>query len=470
MSSEILSKQSYAVQSGWALIDHGQGSRLERGAVLIIENGCISDIAPPEFDSSLPVLDASSHLVLPGFISAHTHVVAGVPTRGVIEGGRPYMRPLQLLDRLDEEDLDALTAANLAEIIRSGGTTQLEMSLSVEQAKSYVRVASDWGVRGYPSIMVPATNDLSRIWFRDNDQVLIDAAAEIRNWTSEGLDFARQLLEQGSPLLSPMLAAHATDTQTRDTLQALKFAVDELNIGLHIHIAQRTTERDAVHRMWGCSPVRFLESVGLLDGPVFGAHMTAVDWVNDAELLRERGVVYAHCPSAGGAGVSTQPYPEALHYGVASAIGLDTHSNDCLENVKLAVIKGKVRAAAMIADGRDDVKAPTIEDAIASSSRVTADGLGRSDLGRLSVGARADFIAIDIIGPLVGSGALPPEPLNNLLYANGTAVSHVAIDGELKLLNGEFVADDEDLVRSRAGRVMERIWEALEQEEWFKSQ
>ena len=459
---------TYAVETGWTLADTGSGAELMRGAVLIIQYGQIADIKPPGFSHILPVLDASTLLVLPGIISAHTHVIAGLPTRGVIEAGRPYLRPLELLDELDEDDLDDLTAANLAEIVRSGGTTQLEMSLSLPQAESYVRTASKWGVRGYPSVMVPGSRDLERIWFRKNDNALLDAAGEIEAWTADSAAFARRVRDAANPLLVPMMAAHATDTQTPDTLKALKSAIDELQLALHIHIAQRTTERDAVQRLWGCSPVRFLEKAGLLDGPVFGAHMTAVDWPNDASLLRDRGVVYAHCPSAGGAGVSTQPYPEALHYNVASAIGLDTHSNDCIENLKLAMIKGRVRAAAMLEAGRDDVTPPTIEHAVASSARVTADGLGRNDLGRIAKGARADFLAIDVVGPMVGSGSLPPEPLNNLLYANGNSVQHVAIDGRLKLIDGVFVADDENRVRERAGRVMDRIWGRLEREDWFK--
>ena len=56
---------------------------------------------------------------------------------------------------LDDEDLDALTAYNLAEILRGGCTTQVEQSLDLRQAESYVRVARRWGVRGYPAPMLP---------------------------------------------------------------------------------------------------------------------------------------------------------------------------------------------------------------------------------------------------------------------------------------------------------------------------
>ncbi|MDN2565511.1 amidohydrolase family protein [Aquibium sp. A9E412] len=457
---------TYVVDCGWLLHEDRAGPELSRDMSMIVRNGRIEAIRPHDSTLALPRLDARAHLVLPGLISGHTHVIAGLPTRGVIEKGRPYMRPLELLGGLDADDLDTLTAANLAEMVRSGCTAQLEMSLTLDQARAYVRVARRWGVRGFPAVMVPGSERLAAIWFRANDRVLIDAIPEIVAGIEAGRDFAR---ETGSDaLMRPMMAAHATDTQTPETLEALRAAVAEIGGGLHIHIAQRVTEREAVERLWGRSPVRFLEEHGLFGhGPVFGAHMTAVDWAADADLLRARGVTYVHCPSAGGAGVSTQPYPEALFAGVPAGIGLDTHSNDMLENLKLAVIKGRVRAAARQAAGHAAVRAPTADDAVASATRVLADGLGRPDLGRLSVGACADFAAVDVSGPLVGSGALPPEPLNNLLYANGTAVRHVVIDGRFKLLDGRFLPEDEDRLRARAGRVMERIWERLEAERWF---
>lgn len=463
----VKAARTFAIKAGWAWIEGNQGAHLARDVTIIVANGAIADIFRQPQTLALPTLDASQHLVLPGFISAHTHAIAGLPTRGVIEAGRPYLRPLELLEALDDDELDALTAANLAEIVSSGGTTQLEMSLSLRQAQSYVRVATEMGVRGYPSVMVPSASELERIWFRKSDQALLDAEGEIEAATGNSLVFAREVRRNGNPLIVPMMAAHATDTQTPQTLLALKSALAEVEAGLHIHIAQRATERDAVQRLWGCSPVQFLERAGLLDGPVFGAHMTAVDWDADAALLKERGVVYAHCPSAGGAGVSTQPYPEALFHGVSAAIGLDTHSNDCLENMKLSVIKGRVRAAAMAAADVGGAMAPTIEDALHSSARASADGLRRGDLGRIAKGARADIIAIDVVGSLVGSGALPPEPLNNLLYANGRSVSHVIVDGVLKVADSAFMAADERQVRRRAGAVIDKIWARLDQEDWF---
>ena len=83
------------------------------------------------------------------------------------------------MDSLDPNDLDDLTAYNLAEILRGGCTTQVEMSLSLKQAQSYVRVARRYGVRGFVAGMVPGIHRLLPIWRRVDDQVLFDSVARL---------------------------------------------------------------------------------------------------------------------------------------------------------------------------------------------------------------------------------------------------------------------------------------------------
>src|SRR3546814_15725447 len=73
-------------------------------------------------------------------------------------------------------DLD-LTAINLAEMLRTGCTTQVDMSLSLKQMQSYVRVATSFGMRGFPGGMVPGMKRLLPIWTRTDNKVLDDSEA-----------------------------------------------------------------------------------------------------------------------------------------------------------------------------------------------------------------------------------------------------------------------------------------------------
>jgi cytosine/adenosine deaminase-related metal-dependent hydrolase len=335
------------------------------------------------------------------------------------------------------------------------------MSQNLRQAESYVRVATRWGVRGYPGGMIPSTPRVDAIWARRDDAVLYASEFDTLQEIADNLDFGRRHMNAGDGRIRPMMAPHATDTHTPATMAALRAAALELGTGLHIHLAQGAAETAAVRRLWQATPAAWMERLGLLDMPVFGAHMMALDWSADPEILRRHGVVYVHCPSAGGASRSSQPYPEALGAGLKVNVGLDTHSNDYIENLKLSVIGGRIRAGLVAPHHDGPVRAPTVWDALAGATITIADALGRPDLGRLAPGACADFVAIDLGGFLVGAGANPPDPLNHLLYANGLSVRHVATDGRFQVYDGRLVVDDEDRVIAEGARVAEKIWAQL---------
>ena len=436
---------------------HGVSVRIEGSRVVEVQRGQIA---------GGDQIDLAGQLLLPGLISGHTHVAAGSSTRGLIEGGRSYARPLEIVENeLDDDQLDALTAYNLAELLRSGCTAQVEMSMSLRQARSYARMAERLGARGWVGGMVPGIGRLFPIWFGDDEDLAASEDATLAE-IQENLDFARSLGRSG--LVQGMMTPHAADTHTPRTLAAIALAATELGTGIHTHLSQGARETETILRRWGRTPTQWLSEAGLLDGPFFGAHFTAPDWNVDAPILRDAGAVYSTCPSAGGAGGGTQPWPEAIAAGVAVNIGIDTHSNDMIENLKLAVLYGQARAALLSSNSDGpEVEAPTVHQAVHGCTAIAADALERPDLGRIERGAAADLVAVDVSGFLVGSGSAPPEPLNNLLYTNGQAVRMVMTDGRPQVLDGVFVAEEPDRIVSEGGRVARMIWSHLEEEGWF---
>ncbi len=457
------------IEPGWAWLGSGDGQGLLREPRILIQGDRIAAINPGEVPEGAPRLRFPRSILMPGFISGHTHVCGGTPTRGIIEGGRSYNRALSMVETLSDEDLDALTAFNLAELMLSGCTTQVEMSLTLRQAESYVRVAKRWGARGYPGPMIPGRMRLYPIWFRSDDQVLFDSEEETLAEVQAALEFGRRHAGAGEGRIQPMMSPHACDTQTAATMAAIGKAAAELGTGVHIHLSQGSQETEAVKRVWGKTPTQWCEEHGLFDGPFFGAHMSGLDWPTDAPILKKHGAVFAHCPSAGGAGGGSMPYPEGLGHGLAVNVGIDTHSNDFLENLKLAVLYGQARYFLMRGKTDLPIKQPSIEDAVHGATVVPADALGRPDLGRIAAGSKADLTAIDVGDFLVGGGALPPEPLNNLLYANGKSVHFTMTDGRVQVQEGRLVADDHAEVSRRGGEVLSKIWQQLETEGWFET-
>ena len=157
-----------------------------------------------------------------------------------------------------------------------------------------------------------------------------------------------------------------------------------------------------------------------------------------------------------------------LAAGVNTNIGIDTHSNDYVENLKLAVLKGEARWSLIRKTSAAPMRRPTIQDALEAATLGAARGLGRDDIGRIAVGAKADLISIDVSGLLAGAGALPPEPQYHLLYANGLMVRHVMIDGVFKVFGGTLRVGDEVELLEEGGAVVRKLWSQLASEGYFK--
>jgi cytosine/adenosine deaminase-related metal-dependent hydrolase len=268
-----------------------------------------------------------------------------------------------------------------------------------------------------------------------------------------------------------MMGPSVVSVHTRETFEAIRHAATELGNGIHVHLQNEWDPNDAksLERVWGKGEIAVLHDVGFLEMGLFGAHMLGINSEKDFATLAQSNFTFAYCPSAAGAGVlpSSQPYPEALAAGVNTNIGLDTHSNDYLENIKLGVMQGRARTQLLEESSPVPMKEPTIWNGLESATLGGAKGLGRSDLGRIEPGAKADLCTVDVTGLLVGNGTLPMEPHNNLLYANGLAIRHVMTDGNWQVFDGKLVVDDAKVIAARGGAVVRKIWSQLESEGFF---
>lgn len=459
------------LEPSWTLTWRDGKADMLRDHSVVIEGDTIVRIVEGRIAGNDERIAMPGQMLVPGLISAHTHTACGSPTRGLIEsGGRSYGRPLQIMETLDDADLDALTAYNLAELLRGGCTTQVEQAVSLKQAQSYVRVARRWGVRGFPGGMVPGWARLMPIWLRKDDKILFDSVAETLAEIDANLAFAMSVNGAEGGLIRPMMTPHGPETHTPETLRAVARAAQQLGNGIHTHLATNAGDSARIQKLWGKGPVQWIDEFGFYEQRLFGAHMTGWDAGSDAAFLAKKPLfTYAHCPSGAGAGSgqANQPYIEALGAGINSAIGVDTHSNDMVENMKLALLYGRARHGQIGKTSPVPVKRPTVTDMIQSATLNPANGLGRQDLGRIAVGAKADLTSIDLSGFLTGPGFAPPEPLNNLLYANGLSVRNVMTGGRIQLRDGRLLVDDEAAVITRGGAVVQKIWRQLMQEGWF---
>jgi len=92
--------------------------------------------------------------------------------------------------------------------------------------------------------------------------------------------------------------------------------------------------------------------------------------------------------------------------------------------------------------------------------------LGRDDLGRLAVGAKADFVMVDAEHP-----AMRPlyDPIRSLVYSAGErAVRHVFVDGRQVVRAGKTLAFDYADAVARLEEAQRRSIEKLPRHDWGK--
>lgn len=471
----ISDNKAFTLNVGAAVLPDGDKQKTVFDVSVTVVDDKITHVGRREASSEIPHVDLRDQLLVPGFLTAHSHISLGAATRAIIEPrGGNYALPLILQDLVDDEDLDAMTAFGLAELIRTGCTTQVDNAMSCRQAESYVRVAQKFGARAYPSGMTPnATRLLNDLWRSSfgpfkvfSDEVFKDSIDGTLKEIEENLAFCRKFNHASNDLIRPMMSAHATDTHSPETVRALLEASKEIGNGFQLHMAQSVEESQSVHRRWGLRSVEWMDSQGIFEVPVFGAHMFGTDLRYDPTLLANRNYMFATCPFDTGVNGNLQPYPEMLAAGVAVGIGVDAHNMDFIETLKMAVVKGQARFSTVATPGVRSTR-PTIDDAVLGSTQLTADRLGRNDLGRIAVGAKADLVTIDVSDILVGSGRLSPEPVSNLLYASGLNVRNVIIDGAWKVADGKTLFANMDEIKEDAGRAVAKIWEELRKRGWL---
>ncbi|HMA82057.1 MAG TPA: amidohydrolase family protein, partial [Candidatus Binatia bacterium] len=137
-------------------------------------------------------------------------------------------------------------------------------------------------------------------------------------------------------------------------------------------------------------------------------------------------------------------------------LGTDTYPLDIVAEMRYAsLISRLVDRNASGARAADVFNAATIGGATA---------VGRSDLGRLAPGAKADVVILNLRTPRLGPMR---DPINALVeYGSGADVETVIVDGEVVVDKGRStrINDDELLAQAEAGA--KRAWDNWAARDW----
>jgi cytosine/adenosine deaminase-related metal-dependent hydrolase len=144
--------------------------------------------------------------------------------------------------------------------------------------------------------------------------------------------------------------------------------------------------------------------------------------------------------------------------GVNMALGTDCYPHDMIEEMRIAGLISKV------ASGHVDLL--RTEDVFHTVTLSAARALGRDDLGRLAVNAKADIVLVDLRHP-----SMRPvrDPLRSLVYSGvAAAVRDVYVNGEQVVRDRKVLTMDEGDVFDRLQAGQNRALERVPQMDWAK--
>ena len=117
--------------------------------------------------------------------------------------------------------------------------------------------------------------------------------------TAETISRTRAIIETiigyEDPNFKVMVAPHSPYSCSRDLLEESLDMAKELNIPIHIHVAETKEESGIILKRYGKRPLAFLEELGYLEHPSVFAHGVELN-EREIERLATSQVAIAHNP------------------------------------------------------------------------------------------------------------------------------------------------------------------------------
>ena len=373
-------------------------------------------------DRADEVVDCEGAWLMPGLVNCHTHS-AMTTLRGIQDDSNlhewleDYIWPAER-DFTPEVTTQAVKLA-LIEMLQTGTTTFNDMynPNGVEIGQIHEVVAGS-KMRCY----------FSPTLFSSDVETTEETLARTRIIIEE-------ILAYNDERFKVMVAPHAPYSCSKDLLKGSLKLAQELQLKLHIHVAETQAENGMILERYGKRPLAFLKDLGYLEHDGVFAHGVELNEREIAELAVSN-IHIAHNPISNlklASGIA--PVTDLVQTGVIVGLATDSVSSnnnlDMFEESRTAALLQKMRTG--------DATQFTIEQALKTMTIEGAKALGMDDqIGSLEVGKQADFLIIQPKGKV----HLYPEEnmLSHLIYAaKGNDVKDVYIAGEQVVKNGQVL-------------------------------
>jgi len=233
------------------------------------------------------------------------------------------------------------------------------------------------------------------------------------------------------------ISCHSIYTLSEEFLKFYSDLAKKNNMRIHIHACETQKEIDDCQKAHHCTPIEYLEKLGLLTDKTILAHSVHLT-EKDMDIIKKYDCKVAHCPISNFKLKSGMMAFKKLHQkGITVTLGTDgsasNNSLSILQEMKVCALNAKTQAK--------DSKAGSAEDILKAATVNGAKAFG-IDAGEIKEGKLADFILFDLNHYLF----LPNYNLiSNIVYsAQNDCVTDVFCDG-VQLMKDRKVKDEDKI-------------------------
>lgn len=434
------------IHNGLVVTADKRGKIHENGYIKV-SNGKITEIGSGEPRSSADtIIDASGCVVIPGLITAHTHLY-GILLRGASMNIKPPTDFAQVLQRVwwpvdsaltvDDAYASALSAS--ADMLRNGSTFYADTYSgpnSIEGSLDAIaKGTKEVGMRGMVAFEITERNDPN----------------EARRGLQEGINFVNSLQEDG--LISGMMSLHASFTVGDEIVTKAVEEAKNLGIPITVHTSEGLV--DLYHNLEtsGERTVERLNRLGVLGKKTVLAHCVHVN-KHEIDLIAKTGSSVAHNPMSNMLNaVGVAPVPAMLERGITIGLGNDGWIYDPFENMRCALTIHKLASGNPSAIGPDEIfKMATLDGA-------RCYGLEKK-IGSLEKNKLADIVILN--GTIVPTPLTKESVVGHLLNTfSGGDVRDVFVGGKQVVRNRQMTTISDEQITKISRDSARGLWSRL---------
>ncbi len=381
------------------------------------------------------VLNLRDHVVLPGLVNTHHHMVQSL-TRVIAQDHElfDWLKTLYpIWSRLTAEAVFTSSKLAMAELILSGCTTSsdhLYIYPNDVKLDYSIRAAEQIGLRfhatrGSMSLGESKGGLPPDSVVEDEDDILVETRRLIEEFHNPD---RYAMIRVGVAPCSPF-------TVSPDLMRESAALARSYRVRLHTHLAETAGDVAFSQEHFGQRPGEYAETLGWVGDDVWHAHCVKLN-KSEISLFAQTGTGVCHCPSSNmrlASGIA--PVRQMLDAKVKVGLGVDgTASNDS------GHLLNEARNAVLLQRVQGDPAGLSVYEGLEMATRGGAAVLGREDLGTLTPGMAADFIAYDL-KQVAFAGALH-DPVAALLLCMPPRVNYSIINGKVVVSEGALLTVD----------------------------